>query len=229
MNPLIINIATGGYKKGADRLRKTLFEKNFCGDILFFDNESDVGSPSHIENPYAFKTHTFQYGLNLGYTKILWLDASVYAIKDINIVWDILDNIGYLMQYAGWTCGQWANDNSLDYFNITRDDAMNMKMYGNAGLLGLNFENETSKEFFNRWHKASIDGIFKGKWNNNEKTESNDERCLGHRHDMSTGSIIANQLGMNENFIPHDEILQYASPEDEVLNETIIFKAQGIN
>jgi hypothetical protein len=45
---------------------------------------------------------------------------------------------------------------------------------------------------------------------------------------MTAGSIIANLLGMNNNFFASNEILQYASPNDEVLNDTIIFKAQGM-
>jgi hypothetical protein len=102
-----------------------------------------------------------------------------------------------------------------------------MLMYGNAGLLGLNFENEIAIEFFNKWHQASKDGIFIGKWNNNDKTESEDERCKGHRHDMTCGSIIANQLKMK--YHSGQNILMYGAPEDEPLNETIVFKAQGIN
>jgi hypothetical protein len=101
-------------------------------------------------------------------------------------------------------------------------------MYGNAGLLGLNLDLEISQNFLEKWHKAAIDGVFIGKWDNKNKTESQDDRCNGHRHDMSAGSIIANQLGMQKNYISSQEILQYASPEEPPINETIIFKAQGI-
>ena len=44
---------------------------------------------------------------------------------------------------------------------------------------------------------------------------------------MTCGSIIANQLGMK--YHSGNTILQYAAPEDEPINETIVFKAQGIN
>ena len=143
---VIINLATGNYIVGQDRLRSTL-SGFYDGDILFFTDESQFSSPTHKENPYAFKTYAFQHALNLGYKKILWLDASIYAIKDITSVWDIIEKNGYIMQEAGWNCGQWSNDKSLEYFGLTRDEAMLMPMYGNAGLLGLDLDKELPKIF----------------------------------------------------------------------------------
>lgn len=223
----IICFANSSYSKGAQRLRQSVKEHDFKGEMFIFTDETQVPCPSHLNNPYAFKTFIFERVKNLGYKKILWLDSSVYLIKNIDHIFEIIDKDGYLMQEAGHYVGTWANDKCLNYFNINRDEAINMLMYGNAGLLGLNFENQTANEFFNKWHQASKDGIFIGKWNNNDKTESEDERCKGHRHDMTCGSIIANQLGMKYHL--GNEILMYGAPEDEPLNETIVFKAQGIN
>jgi hypothetical protein len=228
MNNLIINVSTGGYVRGAERLRNSLLENGFGGDLLFFTEESQVNAPIHVLNPYAFKTYTFEYALNLGYKKILWLDASVYAIKNIDRVWEILDDIGFLMQNAGHLIGNWTNDTCLHYFGINREQALQMNMYGNAGLLGLNFERQICSDFFQQWHQSSKDGIFKGEWTNKNNTESQDERCFGHRHDMSAGSIIANKLCMNEHFFSTTEILEYAPPHTEPINDTIIFKAQGM-
>jgi len=224
---VIINVSTGNYIVGQDRLRSTL-SGYYDGDLLFFTDENQFGSPTHKENPYAFKTYAFQHALSLGYKKILWLDASIYAIKDITPIWDIIEKDGYIMQEAGWNCGQWSNDMSLEYFGLTRDEAMRMPMYGNAGLLGLDLDRELPKIFLERWHKASQDGIFKGAWNNNAKTESDDIRCLGHRHDMSVGSIIANLLDMN--YIKSTEIMQYGSaPFQPAMNDSICLKAYGIS
>lgn len=223
----IICFANSSYSNGAARLKRTAQEHNFKGELFIFTDEEQVPCPLHTQNPYAFKTFIFERVKNLGYKKILWLDSSVYLIKNIDNIFELIEKDGYLMQEAGHYVGTWANDKCLNYFNINRDEAMNMLMYGNAGLLGLNFDNQVANEFFNKWHQASKDGIFIGKWNNNDKTESKDERCKGHRHDMTCGSIIANQLGMK--YHSGNTILQYAAPEVEPLNETIVFKAQGIN
>lgn len=224
---VVINLSTHKYLKGQKRLQMTLAGYS-NSDFLFYTDENQFASPKHIDNPYAFKTYAIKNALDKGYKKILWLDASIYAIKDISPAWNIIENEGYLMQEAGWFCGQWANDKCLEYFNITRDEAMTMPMYGNAGLLGLNFENETAINFFELWHKSSQDGIFKGSWNNNNKTESNDTRCLGHRHDMVAGSIIANKLKMR--YIPSNQIMQYGcAPHIKPINDTIILKAYGIS
>lgn len=223
---VIINIATEYHSNGQRRLMATL-ENRYDGDILFWTKESDVGAPLHTDNPYAFKIYAFEKAKSLGYKNILWLDASVYCVNDVQPVFDIIEKEGYIMQYAGQKLGAWANDNCLEYFNLTRDDAMDIICYGNAGFLGLNFDFEISNKFFELWKKAAIDGIFKGAWNNNNKTESKDERCKGHRHDLTCGSIIAHKLGME--YKKGTEWLQYAAPDDAVLNDTIIFKAQGIN
>lgn len=225
----IVNLATDKYILGQQRLRQSLIDNKFNGDFYGYIGEDSVGSPKHSINPYAFKVYAINKVKEMGYKQILWLDASVYAIKKIDFIWEIIETKGFLMQNAGHFVGTWSNDKCLDYFNLSRNDAISMPMYGNAGLLGLNFNNEKAIDFFNKWHKASEDGIFVGDWNNNNFSESDDLRCKGHRHDMSAGSIIANKLGLDKEYISSTEILQYASPEDKALNETIVFKAQGIS
>jgi len=102
---------------------------------------------------------------------------------------------------------------------------MNMMMYGNAGFLGLDFNNEIACKFFDKWKESMFAGIFKGEWTNNTKSESQDERCLGHRHDMVCGSIIANQLGMK--YVSGNEWLTYQPPHVPPKNDKIVFKALG--
>jgi hypothetical protein len=82
-------------------------------------------------------------------------------------------------------------------------------------------------EFFNKWEAAMLAGCFKGKWTNSEKTESQSDECLGARHDMISG-VILHQMGLSNLMKGGEELLQYAGLYDEVLNDTIIFKAQGL-
>jgi hypothetical protein len=203
----------GNYKAAADRLFKSLGEFVGPADVEIFNGEASIGAPPHEENPYAFKIYCFEEALKRGYKNILYLDSSVYAIKDYTRAFDLIERDGYLMQESGHYVGQWCNDETLQYFGFTREEAMTMQMYGNAGMLGLDFSQEIARNFFHRWQHAMRAGMFKGSWSD-------------HRHDMTCGSIIATGLRMK--YQKGDEILQYAAPEDPVNNNTIIFKAQGI-
>lgn len=224
---ILVNLSSGTYRLGQDRLRDTFLSNNPNRiPAFYFDREEEVCAPNHEDNPYAFKVYSFDFALKCGFKNILWVDSSVYVINDISPIFKQINERGYIMQDSGFVVGNWANDKCLEYFGISRDEAMLMPMYGNAGLLGLNFGFEICKDFFNTWKKSMLDGMFKGAWNNDSKSESLDDRCLGHRHDMVCGSIIANKLGMS--YVKADEILQYASPSDEVLNDTIILKAEGL-
>jgi len=224
MTNAIINVATGRHIKGQNRLAKSLRGMNcrFYG----YNAESDIGAPQHERQPYAFKTHAFRKAFSVHrHINVLWVDASVYAIKDVQPIFDHIEKHGYIMQEAGHMCGRWTNDKALEYFGVTRDEAMTMSMYGNAGFLGLSIKSPKAMDFFNRWHQASTGGLFRGAWTNEKGGESPDPRCDGHRHDMSCGSVIANQLQMD--YQSGNEWLAYASPSDPV-NESIILKAQGI-
>jgi hypothetical protein len=227
MRNCVISLGTSSYDRGRNRLIDSL-KKHHDGDFYVYDSESDVNSPLHHDNPYAFKIYTFEKALQLGYKKILWIDCSVYAIKDMKPIFDLIESDGYVCQDAGHFLGHWTNDKTLDYFGLSRDEALKVTMYGNAGFLGLDFENTTAVEFYSQWKKSMEDGMFIGSWNNNEKTESQDDRCYGHRHDMSCGSAIRHKLGMK--LQKGDELLQYIYDGNTTPNnETIILLAKGIN
>ncbi len=214
MKNAIVSFANehGNYLKGLERLGDSLKGK-FDGDFFGFEGEESIGAPRHEDDPYAFKVYAIDKLLAMGYTKILWLDSSVYAVCNVQQVFDEIAANGYIMQDAGHMVGNWCNDSTLEYFGITRRLAMGMPMYGNAGMLGLDMENDTARDFFERWKQSMLSGCFKGSW-------------LNHRHDMSCGSIIANMLGMQ--YVRGDEWLQYGGEDDAALNETIVFKAQGM-
>ena len=212
----------GNYIKAQQRLKDSLNGKTDA-DLLMFVGENSINAPLHSKIPYAFKIYSILRAYEMGYTSILYLDTSAYAIADVNPIFEIIERDGYFMEEAGHYCGTWTNDKTLDYFNVTRDEAMNMTMYS-AGFTGLDFTNDLAEGFFAKW-AASI-GCFKGQWNNLSETESKDKRCQGHRHDMSCGSIIANQLGMKYQI--GGSYFQYAAPEDIKLKESVIFYVQGM-
>ena len=193
----VVSLGTSDFTRARTRLAESMRNStNWSGDFHLFTDESQVGSPMHQDNPYAFKIYAIEEMKKRGYNQVLWIDCSVWAIKSIVPVFDLISADGYVCQEAGHVVGRWTNDRTLDYFGILRDEAMEIQMYGNAGFLGLDFNTDIANEFFNRWKKSMQDGMFCGNWTNIGNTESQDTRCDGHRHDMSCGSIIRHQLGM---------------------------------
>ncbi len=197
----IVNLVTSGvqrYMTGQRRLDESLHEHAQGVDYYLFTNESEVGAPLHSENPYAFKLYAIQKVREMGYKRILWVDASVVAVKPVMPIFDWIKEKGIFFEHSGWAAGQWTNDETLKYFGITRDEAMKMPMYS-AGFSGFDFDNPISIEFFAEWKEAMFNGKFKGSWDN-------------HRHDMSCGSIIANKRELTHLYAQCTEFFSYIGP-----------------
>lgn len=198
----VINLSTAKYNNGRERLRNSLIN-NTDADLMFYESESKVGSPLHIENPYAFKLYSFVKAIRFGYKSVLWLDASMVVIKNLNPLFEEIESSGHFMQDSGWKNERWTNENTKQKFG-------NDGIMFSAGVLGLNFENKTSQEFFVRWYKAMEQGYFKG---------SHDD----HRHDQTLGSLIAHDLEME--ITPKDTYWNYGK---EPLHKDILILADGI-
>lgn len=225
----IISFATkkGRYVKALARLSESLRNNSEGIDFISWIGEAALGAPLHSGNPYAFKIYAFNAARAAGYKNVLWVDSSCFAIKNVQPCFDEIETNGFLFQDAGFYASEYINDMALNYFGITREQAREIKLIGNAGMLGLNFDMGRPNVFFQKWEQSMRDGIWIGKWDNNDKTESDSEECKGHRHDMVSG-IILHQMGLSELMKPGDTWLQYAGIFDETLNDSIIWKAQGM-
>lgn len=218
--------SNGYYVDRLARLSNSLRD-NFDGDFLGFIGEKSINAPLHSEVPYGFKIKAIERALDAGYRKILWLDSSVFAVANVKKIFDDIEKNGIVFQDAGHYLGNWANDYTLSYFEMNRNYAMGLKMIGNAGFLGIDHSSTIGDSFFYQWKASMINGCFKGEWGNDKKTESEDGRCSGHRHDMSCSSAIVHKMGIFNLAYSGEEVLQYAGIYDKVLNDTIILKAQG--
>lgn len=185
----------GWYQNGQRRLAESC-SKHFDGKFISINNYNTIGSPSHTDNPYAFKVYCIEYARSLGYTSILYIDSSLYPVKNCDKVFEYIESNGHLMQLAGHLVDTWCNDNCRAYFNLSHEESEGMVLYS-AGFTGLDFNNPRSVEFFNQWKASCVAGAFKGAWTNTTKSESQNPKCAGHRHDMTAASIIANRLKMN--------------------------------
>lgn len=180
MKKAIINFSSrnGWYVRGQQRLKDSLMNNRFDGDIYLINDETVIGSPLHSEIPYAFKPFALDFLRQKGYDVVLWLDSSVYAIRELTSLWEWIYNYNTFMEVSGHWLSQWCNDRALKNMGITREQASIIPMYS-AGLTGLNLVNSDANKFLDEWLYYAKDGeTFCGDWED-------------HRHDMSVASYLA--------------------------------------
>ncbi len=199
MKRCIINLATpdAWYLEGQARLLESLRRVGYRDDILSWRSEQEVGAPSHKKVPYAFKAFAFVRALEQGYDVVVWVDASFWAISPVESIFEFVENAGYMFPLdASLSVGQWCSDAALLTLGVDRESAFDIPMFS-AGFMGLNLTDARSQQYLREWHARATDGTtFAGAWTNNNRQVSNDPRVLGHRHDMTAGSVIAYKLGM---------------------------------
>jgi len=192
MNYCICSVATGGFVTGLNRLISSLDKVGYTGGRLFYNSTLPPGSPHPSVVPYAFKLYALKEAQRQGYTSLLWLDSSMWAIKPVEPVFDYIEKEGYLFEAAGQLLGWWSTDAFLKHHNLTRDEAITYPLHS-AGFTGLNLISPLAQKFLDRWFELAQDGVsFIGPWNDSGP----DPRYKGHRHDMSAAGLIIHQLGM---------------------------------
>ena len=177
-------------KKHADNLGY----KNFV-----WINDLPPNSPSHAECNYVFKAYAFEHAINNGYNKILWLDSKCYPQKQLKIIEQNLNTIGYWIPNEGYDVGSWCKDEAYPYLGIDKEEAFNIKQIS-AKHFGINLKFDISKKFIDEFiHFAKMYGkeTYHGSSTNERNQISNDPRVRGHRHDQIVASVIAYKLKMN--------------------------------
>jgi hypothetical protein len=216
----IINAAIGGwYPRGQQRLKESLNLHGFSYDFLGWNGWPNDNFDKSC--PYNIKAAAFEEAIKAGYTHILWLDCSVWAIKDPNPIFDVINEEGYYVGRSGFNCAQCCSDICLNYFGIDRDTAEGYHDCS-SGILGVNLEHEQGSEFINRWLQAAKDKVFHGsRFHDNQ---SQDKRFLFHRQDQSAASIIMGQMGLKM-YDPGIYAMYY---QDSGIPESVIFLLRGM-
>lgn len=190
-----VSFASGRYIQYEAALRASIAQQCPEADVFVFNTVEEIGAPPHLRSPYSFKPHAVEYVRRMGYRYIFWCDSVVRLRKSIDELLPKISQVGVYLQADGWPVGVWANDRALSYFGLTRDQAMDIEAIY-ACIMAFDTQSPVAVEFLARWKKASDDGIFIGNWKNDLKTESQDERCRGHRHDQTCAELISYQMGI---------------------------------
>ena len=192
MSRAIVNVAVDRwFPRGQARLAGTL--KLFAQTARFLPwcGEYPAGSPTHAEAPYAFKTFAIESARQAGYDSVLWLDASMWATRSLEPLWEELEEHGTIFWRSGFALGHYATDDALDILGTDRDKAMGISLVA-GGIYGLDFRHERAQDIQDLMLMyARRQEIFRGSWDNTRQQCSKDPRCLGHRHDMVPLSALA--------------------------------------
>lgn len=183
MKKCVVSFAnTPAYINKMNRLENSL-KGNFDGDFLSFTKESEIGCESHIFVPYQFKPFAIKKAIDLGYELILWCDSPIIATKNIQPVFDHIEEHGYIFfDNIGHPIGKWSNDKALKYFNVSRETAMAIKQIM-ACCMGFKPSDFLVYNVFNQYINLSS-MLYPGHWSD-------------HRHDQTVMSFLINEHKMD--------------------------------
>ncbi|MGA2477757.1 MAG: hypothetical protein ABSG63_03280 [Spirochaetia bacterium] len=218
MKTCIINVANGIYLRGQERLRESLKAQGFLGDVILWTDALPPGSPTQDESPMAFKPFAFKAAFEQGYELVLWLDASMMAVRRVQPIFARIARQGYYLWGTGAVCGEWAADEALLRQSVTREESLKIEEVVSC-IVGLRNSSPKGKDFFSRWMAAASDGVsFRGippgrPWtdsrSNSEGLLSSDPRVKGHRWDQTAASLIAYELNMHISHLQCMDAIHY--------------------
>jgi hypothetical protein len=222
--PCIINVAVGSwFPLAQQRLKTSLDMVGYTGDTLFFTTWPP-GSPTHNEAPYAFKGFAIDAARKLGYELILYLDSSIWAVRQFPDLFKYINTNGYLFMSNG-NLGMWSSDEAIKHFGVDRETALTMREVV-GGFVGLNFKNKNCNDFLDEWLALAKDTkLFRGSWKNDNHEVSSDSRVKGHRHDQTVTSFLAYKYGMNH--IVRDYFFCYLNHFSKIIRPNYQFVCQG--
>lgn len=191
----VVSVGVGGwYPRGIDRLEESL--KRHSPEIprLLWRDKLPSGSPPHEHNTYAFKYWAMAEAAEK-YRYLLWLDASDWAVKPIEPLFEMIDDRQCLFCLDGWNCGQWTSDDALPLLGITREEAFTIpQLWSNH--FGWDSTTATGIEIMREMRRFAKNRAFHGPRTNHHGEASFDPRVLGHRHDQTVLSVIAHRMNL---------------------------------
>lgn len=210
----IVNVATGKYVAGQNRLREACNEtginKQFWTDRLPFE------CPAHEDVPYAFKAFALKYCADSGWRRLLWCDASIIPIASLGPIWEHTAKHGVWLSRNGFSNYEWTAAEAYQYLfpgptlrhaceiNSTVDHVV-------ATAFAIDISTTVGSLFLDMYFDlASKTRAFCGPHFNSNHPEGTKRAVRaglkaapcgppdvqGHRHDQTAASVIAWRLGI---------------------------------
>ena len=198
----IVNVATGRYCRGQQRLREALAAAD---EPFRMWSEMPRGCPPHEQMPYAFKAYAMEEARQTGAELIMWLDASILPIRDLEPIWLYTKQHGVWLSKNWWNNYVWTADAAygelFPEFDIATAREVNKTMWHVAGTaFCVDVTHPAGKELLNGYIALACGRAFAGPWWNKAypdyRNRGGAEVCgppdvLGHRHDQTALSVLA--------------------------------------
>lgn len=241
MKVVICTVAyLGWYRRGVARMIQAFETVSPGYEIQAWVNTLPPGTPEIVHDNvtytgYAAKPFALKHALENADVALL-LDASVYPIRHVEPLLDFIKGHGYYLAPAGFSIGEWTNDEMLKRAGLTRAEALLIPDVA-SGIVGL-ANTDTNREVVKRWcgmtnwpsfgapHSNSLAADKKHHYRN-VGWVSDDPRCSGHRQDQSALSIIAHQMGLTD-LTPWPRFVAYQAGHGGKADETTLLQIAGM-
>lgn len=204
MRRCVVNVATGHYTVGQDRLTTELLKYSPNTDMMRWANVLPPGSPSHADVPYGFKAWALFEALVADCDLVLWADACMIPIRSMTPLWERVERDGYWISNNGYWNAEWTASSAYPLLGISEEENWTVK-HVVATCFALNLQSEIGKSALDQYIRFAQNGAFCGPWTGGIGTQ--------HRHDQTALSVIAHRLGMQLTNAP--EIFAYKGGETE--------------
>lgn len=186
----VLNVATKPfYTKWQERLSASLTTVGYNGRRLFWTNSLPPESPTQEESPYAFKLYAIKEAMKQKETRLLWVDAGLYAIRPLDPIFEILEREGVYLMRDENKVAKFCSQETLDYYSVTRESMAGIHLVTGA-IIGLNMESDVSRGLLEEWRAAYGAGLYRGTVSRHSEQED-------HRGDETILGILAHRKGLN--------------------------------
>lgn len=122
-NRAVVCVATTEhYQRGMARLAGAIERQenaDFLGWPMERERDTMNGWPAHADVPYAFKAFALMEASKRAYDTLLWCDACMFPVQDMQPLWERIERDGYWFSKNGWSNYEWTADSAYpDLFRV---------------------------------------------------------------------------------------------------------------
>ncbi len=199
MRDVLVNYITNGkydwYRARTQRMANSFIDNGFTGNIMLMTEENSPEIPTHSEGNYMFKAFSLLEAYGQNHEVIIWSDCPMILKKPYKVLRDEIMKRNVFVPRAGrpdmcWSVGQWATDDCLKYFKITRDEAFKIPV-AVSGFFAVNAKSDIGRKILFRFFANCTDkAVSVGPRYSGAKVTLDNKAYLGHRPDQVALSIL---------------------------------------